>query len=185
MGTGIGRIERDGILKELNRPQVPLSGTRRRSLEVLPDAWIGVGTGLDRVREVPEVLRRHPLRDFIERGGPELGCGLNMLNVISLPGSGFAGRTRQASNEKRTLNGHGSDSEIASFHLIGKLVAIACQAASRLLPERQMIDLEANQRQKILRAGFDAPVAADFVSRKMPGWIGSSPVFASSRGWAK
>jgi hypothetical protein len=47
------------------------------------------------------------------------------------------------------LNRHGSDSEIASFHLIGKLMAIACQAASRLLPERQMIDLEANQRQKI------------------------------------
>jgi hypothetical protein len=46
------------------------------------------------------------------------------------------------------LHGHGSDSEIASFHLTGKLMAIACQAASRLLPKREMIDLEANQRSK-------------------------------------
>jgi hypothetical protein len=94
------------------------------------------------------------LRNFIERGGPELGSGLNMLNGISLSVSGFAGRTQQASKEKRTLYGHGSDSEIASFHLTGKLMAIACQGASRPLPEQEMIDLEANQRPKNIASRF-------------------------------
>jgi hypothetical protein len=125
------------------------------------------------------------LRDFIERGGPELGCGLNMLNVISLPVSGLAGRTQQASNEKRTLYGHGSDSEIASFHLIGKLMAIACQAASRPLPERQMIDLEANQRQIILRAGFEAPVRADLRLAKEARMEREFSGFRLFEGWAK
>jgi len=68
-------------------------------------------------------------------------------------------------NEKRTLHSHGAILKSLRSIWTGKLMRLPAKAASLLLPEVEMNDLEANQRPKNMRAGFDAPVAADLSPR--------------------